>query len=217
MGIVDDSADEFSLGRSELRFHRSRWFTYLMAIVMAVVLSQFAMAAISLIAGMGAGQEGTSVGISLALFVVFFRLSLWLQRKYGGDTLRLVFSPEGIIYPRLAGVVLPWTWIEKIDQYRGYGTRPGPGVQVTFYPDIGDDAHALVRRANAGIGGDNHLFINAVTLSEESSGRQVNNAEMLQILRGFRQRFGRPEKANEEVTTNGLLYSSASWTGLDNG
>lgn len=217
MGSIDDSAVQLFLGRDELRFHRSRWLTYILALAMAVVMSQFVIAAISLISGISRGQRGTFLGVSLALLIVFFCLALWLQRKYGGDTLRLVLSPDGICYPRLVGVVLSWAWIEEIDQHRGYGTRPGPGVRVTFYPDLGDDAHALVRRANAGIGGDNHLFINAFALSEESSGRQVNNAEMLQILRDFRKRFGRPEKANEETTTDGLLYSSASWTGLDNG
>ncbi|NGO64065.1 hypothetical protein G6N76_10300 [Rhizobium daejeonense] len=188
-----------------------------MAIVTAVVLSQFMMAAISLIVGIGTGQKGTFLGVSVAFLIVFFRLSLWLQRKYVGDTLRLVLSRDGIGYPRLAGVVLPWTWIEKIDLDRGYGTRPGRGVRMTFCPDLDDGAHALVRRANAGIGGDNLLFISAFALSEETSGRNVNNADMLQILRDFRQRFGRPEITNEETTTKGLLYSSASWTGLDDG
>lgn len=217
MGSIDDGAVQLFLGRDELRFHRSRWLTYILALAMAVVLSQFLMAAISWISGIGTGQKGTFLGISLAFLIVFFRLSLWLQRKYGGDTLRLVLSPDGIVYPRLLGVVLPWTWIEKIDLDRGYGTRPGRGVQVTFYPELDGDAKVLVQRANTGIGGDNLLFINAFALSEESCGRQVNNAEMLQILRDFRKRFGRPEKANEEKTTDGLLYSSASWTGLDNG
>ncbi|TCL73717.1 hypothetical protein [Rhizobium sp. BK251] len=164
----------------------------------------------STVIAISAAQSMGWVAGGLAL-IACLAPTLWLARHAAASPTELIISPKGIICSSHASAPVPWTWIER----SFIGGKYSQEVLITFRDDLNGQARASLEKIQSGAYNGGYLRITTWGLREEVSGRRVSSTSLLELVHDYRARFGIPVTA--EAEDGAAIFTSASWTGLEDG